>query len=58
MPPEESEAFSTDPDLRDMLRLRSWDEMAKDSAWRGPGIESYREALAHYLEGQAPLAHN
>jgi hypothetical protein len=46
-----------------MLRLRSWDEMAKDSAWQGPGIETYREPLTRYLEGlqregQAPLAHS
>jgi phosphonate degradation associated HDIG domain protein len=58
MPPEESDAYSSDPDLRDMLRLRSWDEMAKDAAWKGPGIESYREPLTRYLEAQAALAHN
>jgi phosphonate degradation associated HDIG domain protein len=47
---EEAGAFSADPDLGDMLRLRTWDEMAKDPAWRGPGIETYREALTRYLE--------
>jgi phosphonate degradation associated HDIG domain protein len=47
---EEAGTFSIDPYLRDMLRLRTWDEMAKDPAWRGPGIETYREALTRYLE--------
>lgn len=45
-------AFAAEPDLRDMLRLRSWDEMAKDPAWQGPGIESYRPRLIAHLEAQ------
>lgn len=52
----EAETYSSDPDLRDMLRLRSWDEMAKDPAWKGPDIESYREPLTRYLEGLRALA--
>ena len=43
--------FAQDPDLEDKLRLRSWDEMAKDPAWTGPGIEAYREMLHRHLEG-------
>lgn len=46
----DAETFSADPDLRDKLRLRSWDEMAKDPAWRGPGIETYREMLLRHLQ--------
>lgn len=56
MQQEEADAFSTAPDLRDILRLRTWDEMAKDPAWRGPGIEIYREALIRYLEGLRAFA--
>lgn len=56
MSAQEADAFSTDPDLRDILRLRMWDEMAKDPAWRGPGIETYREALTRYLEGLRAFA--
>jgi 2-amino-1-hydroxyethylphosphonate dioxygenase (glycine-forming) len=46
-------AFAAEPDLRDILRLRSWDEMAKDPAWEGPGIESYRPRLIAHLEAQS-----
>jgi len=44
-----AEAFSREPELREMLRLRSWDEMAKDPHWRGPGIGCYREMLLRHL---------
>jgi len=50
MTAEEAGAFALDPDHGDMLRLRAWDEMAKDPAWRGPGIETYRGTLIRYLE--------
>lgn len=43
------EAFAAEPELRDMLRLRSWDEMAKDPGWEGPGLESYREPMIRHL---------
>jgi putative nucleotidyltransferase with HDIG domain len=56
MNPAEAEVFSADPDLRDILRLRTWDEMAKDPVWRGPGIETYRDALIRYLEGLRAFA--
>ncbi|HBY63324.1 MAG TPA: phosphohydrolase [Solibacterales bacterium] len=48
----EAAQFAEEPELRDMLRLRSWDEMAKDPEWRGPGAESYRARLAAHLERQ------
>lgn len=41
--------FAQDPYLRDKLRLRSWDEAAKDPQWQGPGIETYREMLLRHL---------
>lgn len=45
-----AEAFSREPELRDMLRLRSWDEMAKDPNQVVPPLSSYREMLVRYLE--------
>jgi phosphonate degradation associated HDIG domain protein len=50
-PMDESSAreFAGEPELRDMLRLRSWDEMAKDPDWQGPPLESYREMLVRHL---------
>lgn len=53
---EEAAQFSATPELADMLRLRSWDEMAKDPGWSGPGLESYREALTRHLQGQRARA--
>lgn len=41
--------FARDPYVRDKLRLRSWDEAAKDPRWQGPGIGSYREMLLRHL---------
>ncbi len=46
----EVEKFAANPDLRDILRLRSWDEMAKDPAWRGPSLEEYLPLLRTHLE--------
>jgi phosphonate degradation associated HDIG domain protein len=50
---EEAAEFGSEPELRDILRLRSWDEMAKDPEWDGPRLESYRGALLAYLEAAA-----
>jgi 2-amino-1-hydroxyethylphosphonate dioxygenase (glycine-forming) len=41
--------FAQDPELRDILRLRVWDEMAKDPTWQGPALASYREAMIRHL---------
>lgn len=49
MSPAEASSFGNDPALRDILRLRSWDEMAKDPTWDGPRLESYRPALLAHL---------
>ncbi|MFN7919702.1 MAG: HD domain-containing protein [Bryobacteraceae bacterium] len=45
----DAERFATQADMRDMLRLRSWDEMAKDPNWTGPGLETYREMMVRHL---------
>lgn len=52
MAPEEAISFAAAADLKDMLRLRSWDELAKDPAWEGPSLESYRPMLVSYLSGR------
>ncbi len=49
MSAEDLAAYASQPELRDMLRLRSWDEMAKDPDWTGPGLESYREMMIRHL---------
>jgi len=45
----EAETFASREDLRDALRLRSWDEMAKDPNWTGPGLETYRAMMLRHL---------
>ncbi len=50
MSAEDLADYASQPELRDMLRLRSWDEMAKDPAWRGPGLADYRDLLIRHLE--------
>ncbi len=45
----EAEAFAAAPHFRDALRLRSWDEHAKDPAAVVPPLESYRAALSRHL---------
>lgn len=44
-----AEQFAQEAGLSDKLRLRRWDEMAKDPDWQGPGIETYREMLVRHL---------
>lgn len=48
----DAEVFAGQPDMLDMLRLRAWDEMAKDPEWRGPGLEDYREMMERHLAGR------
>jgi gamma-butyrobetaine dioxygenase len=51
MSDSEAAAFAALPDHQDLLRLRTWDDMAKDPHWSGPDLESYREMLSRYLSG-------
>lgn len=48
----DAEAYGAQPDVRDMLRLRTWDELAKDPKWTGPGLDSYREMMMRHLDRQ------
>lgn len=49
MAPSECDRFGHQPELRDILRLRTWDERAKDPAWSGPGLASYLPMLRRHL---------
>jgi phosphonate degradation associated HDIG domain protein len=48
----EIERFEQDPLMKDKLRLRQWDELAKESGLRVPGLEAYREILLNHLQEQ------
>jgi predicted HD phosphohydrolase len=50
---EEAEAFGAAPELKDCLRLRNWDELAKDPSRLVSPIESYREMIVRHLTGTA-----
>ena len=45
----EAEAFSRHPLFAEMLRLRTWDEQAKDPAARVPGFDGYAGMIERYL---------
>lgn len=49
----EIERFEQDPLMKDKLRLRQWDELAKESGLRVPGLEAYREILSNHLQEQS-----
>ncbi len=49
MSPQDALAFGAQPDRDDMLRLRSWDELAKDPAWAGPALRDYIPMLRRHL---------
>jgi phosphonate degradation associated HDIG domain protein len=46
MSPEEVRAFESGPHFRDLLRLRSWDEQAKDPGAVVPGLDHYLGMIA------------
>jgi phosphonate degradation associated HDIG domain protein len=45
MSDEEARAFAASPYFRDLLRLRSWDEAAKDPEAVVPGLDTYRDRI-------------
>lgn len=49
MSQEEAIAFARSPWLDEILRVRSWDEQAKDPDAEVPGLETYRGMLAAHL---------
>ena len=46
MNPEEVRAFEAGPYFKDLLRLRSWDEQAKDPNAVVPGLDRYLDLVA------------
>jgi phosphonate degradation associated HDIG domain protein len=49
---EEVREFEKDPMMTAMLRLRSWDEAAKDPAAAVPGLEHWIPMMERYLQQQ------
>ena len=49
MTPEEASAWGASEFLRDRLRLRTWDELAKDPAREVPGLEAYVDLIRRHL---------
>ncbi len=56
MSPEEARAFEAGPYFKDLLRLRSWDEQAKDPDAAVPGLDRYL-GLVEISAGQRPAPH-
>lgn len=52
MSTEEAEQFAAEPDFSNVLKLRVWDEAAKEPGKPVPGIESYLPLLRQHLEQQ------
>lgn len=48
----EMAAFEKDPLFKDKLRMRSWDEMAKLTDWKAPGLDEYRSMMLAHLRAQ------
>jgi len=53
MSQEEVTAFESNPHFKDMLRLRSWDEMAKDPEAVVPVLEEYLAMIRKWEERQS-----
>jgi phosphonate degradation associated HDIG domain protein len=51
---EEADAFSRKPYAADAVRLRQWDDAAKDVARRTPDLERFLEALKRVMTSLAP----
>jgi 2-amino-1-hydroxyethylphosphonate dioxygenase (glycine-forming) len=51
MSPAEVRDFEEDPHFREMLRLRAWDEQAKDPVAVVPGLEAYEEQIVAAAAG-------
>ena len=52
MSAEQAAAFAADPYADDAVRLRRWDDEAKDPALRSPGFAHFRPLLAELLSGR------
>jgi phosphonate degradation associated HDIG domain protein len=50
MAPEEVVAFEKNPYFRDAVRLRLWDEAAKDPDWAGDALSTFLPELTQHLK--------
>jgi phosphonate degradation associated HDIG domain protein len=48
--PEQADAFSNKPYAADAVRLRQWDDAAKDQALHTPGLEHFLEAVKRVMK--------
>lgn len=48
---EEADAFSRQPYAADAVRLRQWDDAAKDASLATPALEHFLEAVARVMKG-------
>jgi phosphonate degradation associated HDIG domain protein len=53
MAPDEAEAFGAAPELKDCLRLRQWDEQAKEPGRPVTPIAAYRDMIVRHLTATA-----
>jgi predicted HD phosphohydrolase len=52
MTADERRRFETSPSLRALLRVRSWDEAAKDAAWRVDDLDAYAPLIRDHLRSR------
>lgn len=53
MSEQEVKEFEKDPSLKLAVKLRSWDDRAKDSTRKAPGLEKYKTMVKNHLNGEA-----
>ena len=52
MSAQEVEDFTSSPNWRSQVRVRTWDDRAKTPGAEVPGLETYREMLTAHLSLQ------
>ena len=52
MSAEEVEEFTSSPNWRSQVRVRTWDDRAKTPGVEVPGLEAYRQMLTDHLARQ------
>lgn len=52
MSPEEAKEFEQSPWFKEKLKLREWDERAKEVNWHGPQLDSYKLLIVQLLTNQ------
>ena len=49
MSPEEMTSFESEPHYREALKLRRWDDLAKETEKKTPSLQHFLPALELYL---------